>query len=155
GYDIGDIIGNGGAGEIPFLVIRGRRPSASELKIFNAITAVCTEHGFVNTATVAARYVMSGSTSIPASIAARILAFGQHTGACHLAAEMLLQLTGDGRPEDVTDRAIEEMVVELRKRKLAVQGFGHPIHREKDPRAIALRKLATELGMVNAHFALL
>jgi citrate synthase len=155
GYDIGDIIANNGAAEVTFLVIRGRRPTASELQIFNAILAVCCEHGFVNSAAAASRYVMSGSASVPAALAAGILAFGQHTGTCHLTAEMLIHLSSGKSPNNVADESIAGYVVDLRSRKLAIQGFGHPIHRDNDPRQIALRKLATRIGLATSNIQLL
>lgn len=154
GYAIEDVIAGASAGEALFLLLAGRRPTQQELRVFDAILACCADHGFANTAAVAGRYVMSGSAHLPAALAAGLLCFGQNTGTAHLTAEMLLSI-GGAEPKTVTDAAIEAHIRALRGRKLAIPGFGHPVHRTGDPRERALRAVVADSGFASPHAALL
>lgn len=145
-YALTDLIRNARAGETMFLLLAGRRPDVREAKVFDAILACCAEHGFVNTAAVAGRYVMSGSGQLPAALAAGILAFGQHTGTAHLTAAMLAELAR-GDLQAVTGAALDDYVSAMRARREAIPGFGHPLHKETDPRETALRDVAVAAGL--------
>lgn len=145
GYAAEDVIANASAGEALFLLLRGRRPTAVELRVFDAIMVCCADHGFANTAAVAGRYAMSGSGHLPAALAAAILSFGESTGTAHLTAEMLAAI-GDGGVQGVTDAQIEAHLLDMRARRAAIPGLGHPIHRETDPRETALRAVVVACG---------
>jgi citrate synthase len=154
GYPAEEVIRHASAGETLFLILVGRRPDRSERRVFDAILACCADHGFVNSASVAGRYVMSGSGSLPAAMAAGILAFGESTGTAHLTADMLRQI-GSGHPADVTDERIRSHVTDLRARRTPIPGLGHPLHRTVDPREAALRAVVAEAGFVSPHVELL
>jgi citrate synthase len=154
GYRVEDVIAHASGSEAVFLILAGRRPSAVELRIFDAVIGCCAEHGFVNTAAVASRYVMSGSASLPGALAAGLLAFGQNTGTSHLTAEMLRDLAG-GDARGVSDKAISSYVADLRRRRLAVPGLGHPLHRVVDPRERALRSVIDACGFGSDYVMLL
>lgn len=154
GYAAEDVIANATAGETLFLLLSGHRPSAQELRVFDAIIACCADHGFANTAAVAGRYVMSGSGHLPAALAAGILSFGQSTGTAHLTAEMLREIGGES-PGAVTDSAIVDHISDLRARRIAVPGLGHPVHRKVDPRETALRGVVMASGFASPSTDLL
>src|ERR1700742_620355 len=86
GYDVGDLIRNSTGSEAAFLALRGRRPGAARPRLFDALFCTCVDHGLVNTLAVAGRYVMSGSASLPAAMAAGTLCFGPYTGTANLTA---------------------------------------------------------------------
>lgn len=153
-YALTDIIRNASAVETMFLLLAGRRPDARESKIVDAVLACCAEHGFVNTASVAGRYVMSGSGQLPAALAAGILAFGQYTGTAHLTAIMLADLAG-GDQHSVTDEALDDYIAAMRARREVIPGFGHPLHKETDPREAALRDVAEATGFSSPNTELL
>jgi citrate synthase len=154
GYPIEDVIRHASGSETLFLTLAGRRPSAVETRVFDAVLGCCADHGFVNTAAVAARYVMSGSGSMPQALAAGVLSFGDATGTAHLTAMMLAEMSA-GAPAEVSDERIRSHVAALRARKAPVPGLGHPLHRDTDPREAALRALAAEAGFASAHALLL
>jgi len=154
GYPVEAVIAHASAGETLFLTLTARRPTGPELRVFDAILAACADHGFANTAAVAGRYVMSGSAHLPAALAAGLLSFGQNTGTAHLTAEMLLAIGGNDR-QAASDAAIEAHIRELRAKRLAVPGLGHPIHRTIDPRERALRGVFEASTLVSPSVDLL
>ena len=89
--------------EVVALVLTGRRPSAPERRMMDAIFAAAADHGFVATCTSITRYAASGSGSLPASVAAGILGIGSGTAVSHLVAALLLALAPDDEmaPVDV------------------------------------------------------
>jgi citrate synthase len=154
GYDVRDLMRHATAYEGAFLTITGRRPSGAELRVFDAILCSCLDHGLVNTLSVSARYVVSGSASLPAAVAAGVLCFGPHTGSAHLTAELLIELTmAHGRKPD--DATLEIALKRRRDSGQRIPGLGHPIHREVDPRAHTVREIASAEGLIGPSVDLL
>lgn len=155
GYDIRDIIAHATFTEAAFLVLQGRRPTPAELRVTDAILCCCVEHGLVNTLSVAGRYVVSGSASLPTAIAAGALSFGPHTGTAHLTGAMLREIEADIAAGADRDAAVERAVLARRERGESVPGLGHPVHRDTDPRTVAVLAVAREEGMADDLVALL
>jgi citrate synthase len=154
GYDARDLIRNATASEAAFLTIRGRRPTPSELRVFDAILCSCVDHGLVNTLSVTGRYVMSGAASLPAAIAAGVLCFGPYTGTANLTAELLLELV-EAHGETPDDAAIDSALRRRREKREPIPGLGHPVHREIDPRTTTVREVADEEGLIGPYVELL
>lgn len=154
GYDIRDVVTQSTFTEAIFLVLRGERPTARELKIMDALLTCCVDHGLVNTLSVAGRYVASGSASVSAAIAAGVLCFGPHTGTANLTGAMLVEIEDAARHSDAS-AAIEQAVVVRRLRGESVPGLGHPVHRKRDPRTEAVLDVAREQGMIGPPVELL
>jgi citrate synthase len=154
GYDVGDLIRHASGSEAAFLALTGRRPSARELRLFDALLCTCVDHGLVNTLAVAGRYVMSGSASLPAAMAAGALCFGPYTGTANLTAELLTELVEAGGevPDDAT---IDSALRRRREADVPIPGLGHPVHREVDPRTVAAREVAEREGFVGPKVVLL
>ncbi len=154
GYDVGDLIRNASGSEAAFLALTGRRPNANELRLFDALLCTCVDHGLVNTLAVAGRYVMSGSASLPAAMAAGALCFGPYTGTANLTAELLTELVeADGEVPD--DATIDAALRRRREAGAPIPGLGHPVHREVDPRTVAAREVAEREGFVGPNVVLL
>jgi len=154
GYDVGDLIRNASGSEAAFLALRGRRPTAAELRLFDALLCTCVDHGLVNTLAVAGRYVMSGSASLPAAMAAGVLCFGPYTGTANLTAELLTELVAAGG-EEPDDATIDAALRRRREAGVPIPGLGHPLHREIDPRTVAAREVAEREGFVGPNVVLL
>jgi citrate synthase len=154
GYDVGDLIRNASGSEAAFLALTGRRPSGRELRLFDALLCTCVDHGLVNTLAVAGRYVMSGSASLPAAMAAGALCFGPYTGTANLTADLLRELVEAGG-EVPGDETIDAALRSRREAKVPIPGLGHPVHRELDPRTVAAREVAEREGFIGPNVVLL
>jgi citrate synthase len=120
-----------------------RQLGDGERRIVDAVLVTLMEHGLTPSA-IAARMVYSSSPeNIQAGVAAGLLAVGSRfVGTMEDAATLLKRIIDapDGRAEAA------EIARESRRRKAAVPGFGHHLHKPDDPRAIALLDLAKETG---------
>lgn len=157
GYDlVDDLIGEINLGDMSFLEITGRLPTAPESKMFNAMLVTSVEHGIVPS-TLATRLTWAGAPeSLQGAVAAGLLGLGTvFNGTTEGTAKMLVKALPDAKADvslpDLADRLVEE----YRASKRSVPGIGHPIHKPVDPRAVKLFKFAQETGFSGRYVELL
>ena len=161
GHDLaGDLMGEVSFGELTFWLVAMRRPSAGELRVFEAALVALADHGFTPTAIAARLTYLSAPESLQGAIAAGLLGGGsrflgvtEDTG--RFLAEALAAHLGD-LPTD--DAGWDELALAaIRARREAgqlVPGLGHPVHKSGDPRTPRLIAIATESGARGAHLQL-
>lgn len=149
GYNIGDIIENLSYAEAVFLTIKGDLPTASQAKVFNAALMALLDHQFVSSHAPAARFVASAHSESPVpGIVAGLLCAGMHTISPTEAAHLINDATQLMRRDGLTREELAKRVVaEYVDSKRYIPGFGHPTHKEFDPRGIAVMKVAKEAGL--------
>lgn len=155
GYSHQEIIGRLPYATATFLTIAGRLPSQAEARLLDAMLTSLLDHGFVAATVSAARYAASGNPQLVPAVAAGLLAAGENT----LSPEHAYALIGEARElraaHSWDDRRTAEAIVERsRRERRRLPGFGHPIHRDGDFRAIVLFDLAAELGLSGDAVAL-
>jgi len=147
GYPFEEIVEKLSFIEAIFLLIRGEIPTPRQAKLMDLALRCTMDQQFINSAACAARYIASAfpETPIPA-IAGGMLANGSVTGSPQECAEMLLKWDGErqqkGWPLEETALKVMDWYAKQGKR---VPGLGHPLHKTGEPRAILLRKKASEL----------
>lgn len=160
GQDLaGDLMGKVSFGELAFWLVAMRRPSASELRVFEAVLVALADHGFTPTAIAARLTYLSAPDSLQGALAAGLLGGGSRflgvTEDCALfLAEVLAgqeQLPGDDAGWDAL--ALEAIRSRREQGKL-VPGLGHPNHKDGDPRTPVLIGIAEEEGLRGPHLRL-
>ncbi|WP_405904105.1 citryl-CoA lyase [Streptomyces sp. NBC_00656] len=157
GYDLcSEVIGHASLADLVFLGARGRLPSDNESKMLNALMVGIAEHGFTPSS-LATRLTWLGAPEAPqAAVAAGLLGAGSvYLGAMEYTAQMLQQAVvaaPDGQDRKVTAARILDAYAKSGER---VPGFGHPVHRPRDPRASRFFELAEQLGFLGEHALLL
>ena len=148
GYPLDEVVAKLSFIEAMWLLVRGELPSRQQAAIWEAAMKVAMDQQFISSAACAARFVASAHPESPKpGLAAGILAHGSVTGSPRPAAEMiyaayeLMQREGLSR-EEAAERTVD---AHLQGQGL-MPGFGHPIHKETEPRAEILRRQVTELG---------
>jgi citrate synthase len=144
-----------------FLVVAGRSPSSSELRLFDAVLCSLADHGLTPTA-LAARLTYTGAPeALQGAIAAGLLGGGSvflgpvsDTG--EYLAGILNRVPVTARSDDTileaaADDAVRDDVAAGRR----IPGLGHPIHKRVDPRTPRLYEIAGEGGLVGPHLRLL
>lgn len=161
GHDLAkDLLGKVGFGELAFWLVAGRRPSPSEVRVFEAVLVALADHGFTPTVIAARLTLTSAPESVQGALAAGLLGGGSRfLGVTEEVGRFLadtLADAGDGSPaDDIGWDALARAAVERqRSAGLLVPGLGHPVHKVIDPRAPVLVAIATEEGVRGPHLRL-
>ena len=156
GFDLcHDILGRINLGDMAFLQLKGRMPTAQESIVFNAIAVTLVEHGMTPTA-IAARVTYSGAPeAMQAAVAAGLCGMGsEHAGAIENAARILQEALPDPKaPADLDVLARE--VVERHAQTQSIPGIGHHFHVPVDPRAPRLFEIACANGLAGPYVSLM
>jgi citrate synthase len=157
GMDLtGELLGNTSYTEMVAIILLGRRPTAGEARMLDALIVVLVEHGLVKPA-IQARFVYSNAPeSLQAAVAASLLGAGSHhLGSSEWAARMLQEGAPAGASADEIEAAARRIVEDHGRRKARIPGIGHRTHAEGDPRAIRLFEIARETDCYGSYCALL
>ncbi|SER04198.1 citryl-CoA lyase [Microlunatus flavus] len=161
GHDLaGELLGQVGFGELAFWLAARRRPSAGEVRLFEAVLVSLTDHGFTPTAIAARLTYYSAPDSVQGALAAGILGGGsrflgvtEDTGRwLHRVLEGLDD--AESRSDDDWDAVALEAVRAARAAGEKVPGIGHPVHKEADPRVPVMFAIAEDSGSLGAHLRL-
>ena len=144
-----EILGHFNLGDMAFLELTGRKPTAAESKLFNALTVTLVEHG-LTPSSIAARMTIAGAPeALQAAVAAGLCGLGSvFVGSMEQAAILLERTLPYGKDNAGADleRLAEEIVARYRAERRIVPGIGHPIHKPVDPRVPRLFAIAEETG---------
>ncbi|HQK25363.1 MAG TPA: citrate/2-methylcitrate synthase [Synergistaceae bacterium] len=132
--------------EVWFRLIQGRLPGEGERRLWDAVLATLADHGDTPPSTQAARLVASTGVPLQASLAAGLLAFGNHHAG---ALEGVMEILQSGVARGLDPEALVDEALASGRR---VPGFGHRLHR-RDPRVAPLRCLAEERSLRRDHLA--
>jgi citrate synthase len=161
GHDLADeLIGRISFGELAFWLVAMRRPSAAELRVFEAVLVALADHGLTPSA-IACRLTLTGAPeSVQGALAAGLLGGGSRflgvTEDCGgFLASTLSEHQGSLPDDDAGWDAIALRAVQ-RQRAAGehVPGLGHPVHKHADPRTAAIIAIAAEAGVRGPHLRL-
>ena len=155
-----DLMGQVGFGELAFWLVTLRRPTPSEVRVFEAVLVALADHGFTPTAIAARVTYLSAPDSLQGALAAGLLGGGSRflgvTEDCGAFLHDVLERQGGELPDDEAgwDALALAAVRETRAAGRFVPGLGHPVHKTGDPRTPVLIRIATEEGLYGPHLAL-
>jgi citrate synthase len=161
GLDLaGDLMGQVGFGELAFWLVAMRRPTPSEVRVFEAVLVALADHGFTPTAIAARLTYLSAPDSLQGALAAGLLGGGSRflgvTEDCGTYLHTALSEVAGELPTDEAgwDALALETVRATRAAGRYVPGLGHPVHKTEDPRTPVLIRIATEEGVHGPHLEL-
>lgn len=138
---VDDLMGKVSFTEMFLLQALGRRPTEAQARIVDAVMVTIMEHGLVPSAVVTRLTHLGAPESFQGAVTAGLLGVGDRYAGTAAEAGVLLErivaASADERPATA-----EAIVKEYRAAGRPVPGFGHPIHREKDPRVDRLLEIA-------------
>jgi citrate synthase len=139
----GDLMGRLTFTEYFHLLLTGHEPSDEQRYFLDLLLVAIAEHGMMPT-NVAARMTLAADPgSLQGAVAAGILGCGPVL--LGTAEECARLLETPGEPA--------EIVGAIRAAGGKVPGFGHPVHKPRDPRAERILELADERGVSGPHVA--
>jgi citrate synthase len=137
-----------------FLLL-GRMPDAQQRILLDACFVALAEHGLVPSVQAARMTLAAAPEAWQGAVAAGLLGCGSVIlGSSEIAGRLLAKIVSEAKATNVSLRETAALrVAALRQERTPLPGFGHPLHREEDPRATRLLKLADELGTAGDHVA--
>jgi len=142
------ILGRASFTEVIYRQLTGRDPSEAQSAVLDACLVALMEHGLTPSVVSARLTYGSAPEAMQGAVAAGLLGVGSvFVGASEACAALLARIATAGDP-DAEARAIATA-------GRRVPGFGHPLHKDEDPRAARLLAIARERGLAGAHVAAL
>ena len=154
-----DLMGKVGFGELAYWLVAGRRPTAGETRVFEAVLVALADHGFTPTAIAARLTYLSAPESLQGALAAGLLGGGSRflgvTEDCgRFLNDVVASLEQQPADDAGWDAVARDTVSEQRKAKKLIPGLGHHVHKDGDPRTPRLFAIAAEEGRYGPHLSL-
>lgn len=146
-----ELIGTIGFTEHFWLLVTGALPSEPQRRILDATLVAIAEHGLVPSVQVSRMTLAAAPEALQGAVAAGILGCGSVVlGSSESAGRFLAEIAARAEGGSL-ENAAAAVVGEYRQAKRAIPGYGHPLHRGHDPRALRLIEVATQLGTAGRH----
>jgi citrate synthase len=154
-----DLMGQVGFGELAFWLVTLRRPTPSEVRVFEAVLVALADHGFTPTAIAARLTYLSAPDSLQGALASGLLGGGSRflgvTEDCGQFLHAVLEENADLPADDAGwDALALDAVRREHEAGRYVPGLGHPVHKVLDPRTPRLIAIAEEEGLRGPHLRL-
>src|ERR1700747_3596618 len=134
-----DLMGKVGFGELALWLVTQRRPTPSQVRVFEAVLVALADHGFTPTAIAARLTYLSAPDSVQGAVAAGLLGGGSRfLGVTEDTGRFLdeaLAAAGEPLPGDDAgwDAIALAAVRQARDQRRYIPGLGHPVHKVTDP----------------------
>lgn len=134
-------------------LLTGREPARELVAMTDACLVAIAEHGFVPSIQAARMTYAAAPDALQGAVSAGLLGCGTVILGASETAGILFADILKRQASDATDIDTAAIAVlrEMRTSKQPVPGFGHPVHKDEDPRATRLLKLAGELKVAGRH----
>jgi len=141
----GQLIGHTSFSAYFWLLLTGAEPKPAQLAVLDATLVAIAEHGFVPSIQAARMTLAAAPDALQGAVAAGILGCGSVIlGASETAGRLFDEVHREaGGSGSLTDAAAA-VVKRWRAAGQAVPGYGHPLHKERDPRVAALFRVAKD-----------
>ncbi len=145
---VGDLMGRLSFTAYFYFLVTGREPTEQQRYFLDLLLVTIAEHGLTPTAVAARMTLAAAPDSIQGAVAAGLLGAGPVIlGASEPCARLIVdaktRIAGGSTP----DSAVAAIATELRARGEKMPGYGHPVHKDGDPRAEKIMTLAIEKGV--------
>ena len=149
GFDlVEELIGEISFTDYVWLLAAGARPTATQRAVLDATLVAIAEHGLVPSVQASRMTLAAAPEAFQGAVAAGLLGCGSVIlGASEAAGRYTTEVLAAGGGAS----AVREVLTRYRSSKRAIPGFGHPLHRDGDPRAIKLFAIAERLGAAAGH----
>ena len=151
----GDLMGRLSFTEYFHLLLTGREPTDDERYFLDLLLVAIAEHAMMPTNVAARMTLAADPDSLQGAVAAGILGAGPVVLGTSQECARLLGLAQRQVEAGLDQKAATFGIAEECKNAgLHAPGFGHPVHKPRDPRAERILELADERGVSGPHVAL-
>ncbi len=142
-----DLIGKLSFSDYFFLLLTGKRPSSAASRVLDATLVAIAEHGLVPSVQASRMTLAAAPDALQGAVAAGILGCGSVIlGASENAGRLFSDVRARRKAGLSEEAAIRELVASWRAAGQPIPGYGHPLHKRRDPRVDALFTVAREAG---------
>lgn len=136
-----------------WLLIAGELPSEAQRRMLDATLVAIAEHGLVPSVQVSRMTLAAAPEALQGAVAAGLLGCGSVILGASEQAGRLFQDVLDKEAEtgQGLEASVRAVVAQYRAEKRPIPGYGHPLHKGRDPRAERLVAYAQELGVAGAY----
>jgi citrate synthase len=149
----GELIGQITFTDHIWLLVTGAMPTQVQRCMLDATLVAIAEHGLVPSVQASRMTLAAAPEALQGAVAAGVLGCGSVILGAAEAAGHLLQEVVTRSANAPTAVAALEVVREYRIARRSIPGYGHPLHKERDPRAQRLLDLAREVGCADQYVA--
>lgn len=148
-----DLMGRVSFTEYFYLLVTGREPTENQRFFLDLLLVAIAEHGLVPTNQVARMTHAADPEFLQGAVAAGLLGCGSVIlGTSQLCGDYLVEARERCEREGLKAGEVAALMVrEARESGKRIPGFGHPIHKPKDPRAQRILALADARGAAGFH----
>jgi citrate synthase len=151
----GDLMGRLSFTEFFHLLLTGDEPTDDQRFFLDVLLLSIAEHGLMPSNVTARMTLAANPGSLEGAVAAGILGAGPvvlgASESCALLLEKAQAIVLEGREPA---RVARELAQRAREAGQRLPGFGHPVHKPRDPRAERILELADERGVSGPHVLL-
>lgn len=143
-----DLIGRISFTDYFHLLVTGRRPDAAATAVLDATLVAIAEHGFVPSVQAARMTLAAAPDAMQGAVAAGLLGCGSVIlGASETAGQLFAEVKNHATAQNLgLDAAALEILKRYRAEGKAIPGYGHPLHKSRDPRVARLFEVARDCG---------
>ena len=142
-----DLIGKISFTDYFHLLVTGSRPTAAATAVLDATLVAIAEHGLVPSVQASRMTLAAAPDALQGAVAAGILGCGSVIlGASETAGRLFIEVEERAKAASDIDAAALAVLQEYRAARKAIPGYGHPLHKARDPRVERLFAVAREHG---------
>lgn len=146
-----DLIGQVTFTDHVWLLVTGRLPSDAQRQTLDSALVAIAEHGLVPSVVAGRMTLAAAPEALQGAVAAGLLGCGSVIlGAAESAARLFADTAARAAGGSL-EQAVRETLTEMRAARHAIPGYGHPVHKAADPRALRLFELARRNGIEGRH----
>ena len=137
------------------LLVTGKPPTPQALAVLDATLVAIAEHGLVPSVQASRMTYAAAPDALQGAVAAGILGCGSVIlGASETAGRLFIEVESRMRDGETIETAASNVVRAWRESKRAIAGYGHPLHKARDPRVDALFDVARAQSIDLRHVAI-
>jgi citrate synthase len=141
-----DLIGHISFTDYFSLLVTGQRPSRGDSMVLDATLVAIAEHGLVPSVQASRMTYAAAPDALQGAVAAGILGCGSVIlGASETAGKLFSEVDEAAKDNDLASAA-KAVVSRWRQAKQPIPGYGHPLHKDRDPRVARLFEVAKQAG---------
>jgi citrate synthase len=147
-----ELIGSVSFTEHFWLLLTGVMPTAAQRRVLDATLVAIAEHGLVPSVQVSRMTFAAAPEALQGAVAAGILGCGSIVlGSSEAAGQFFASIAKRFETGTTVAEAAQAIVREYRAERRQIPGYGHPLHKQFDPRVQRLFDLAGEVGGAGIH----